>query len=71
VPRLFGIGLIALEIVDRRLDLFTGLFARAHGMNDMPEHRERLKRLSPIALFLPDVTAPLPGPRPWAAAVAP
>ena len=36
---LLGIGLVAFEIVDRRFDLFTGLFARAHGMNDMTKYR--------------------------------
>jgi hypothetical protein len=31
-------GLITLEIVDRRLDFLAGLFARAYGVNNMPNY---------------------------------
>jgi hypothetical protein len=38
VPRLPCMGLITLEIVDRRLDFLAGLFARAYGVNNMPNY---------------------------------
>src|ERR1700736_2787914 len=44
MPRLFRVCLIALEIMNCRLDLFPRLFVRAHRMNHVPDHRERLKR---------------------------
>ena len=51
VPWFFRIGLVAFEIVDRRLDLLTGLFGRAHGMNDMPERGQCLKRHHDLVVF--------------------
>src|SRR4051794_12156292 len=34
--------MVVLEIVDRRLDLLTRLFHRAHSIDDMAKHRQGL-----------------------------
>ena len=43
VARLFGIGLVAFEIVDGGFDGVAGALARADGMDDMTDHLQRLE----------------------------
>src|SRR4051812_37614561 len=44
MPRLFGVGLIALEIMNRGLDPVAGLLVRAHRIDHMSDCLQRLKR---------------------------
>ncbi|PPK43941.1 hypothetical protein B0G57_11013 [Trinickia symbiotica] len=44
MPTLFGIGLVALEIVDGRADLVALFFTRRHRVNDTSDDSERLER---------------------------
>jgi hypothetical protein len=43
--------MVVLEIVDRRLDLLTRLFHRAHSIDDMAKHRQGLKRDHALLVF--------------------
>ena len=51
VAALFGVGLVAFEIVDRGADGFAGFFSGAHRMDGMADHQKRLKRNHNFVVF--------------------
>src|SRR6266851_10217179 len=55
VAALFGVSLIALEIVDGRADVLTGFFPRADGVDRMAYHAQRLEWNHDFVVF--DVVA--------------
>ena len=47
MTRLFAVGLVTLEVMDRRPDLFSGLLAGAHGVKGTPSFRALRLRTDP------------------------
>ncbi|MNT26145.1 hypothetical protein D3C72_1617000 [compost metagenome] len=51
MARLFRVGLVALEIVDGRLDRLAAFLAGADGMHGMTEHQQGLERHHRFIIF--------------------
>ena len=51
MTRLFSISLVALEVVNRGLDLVSALLARANGVHRMADHLQRLERHHRFIIF--------------------
>ena len=51
MPSFFGIGLVALEIVNGGAHEFAGFFAGASGMHAVADHKQRLVRHHHLIIF--------------------
>src|SRR5258708_17657849 len=51
VAALFGVGLVALEIMDGGADVVAGFFAGAHGVDSVADHQQRLERDHHFVVF--------------------